>query len=158
RMQLKGILPGVPPKGNRIEAIACVYRAYKDRNRVERMFNKLKQFRRIATRYDKTAVSFLGFLALAAAKLWMPTYVNRALVQQPGMHQGGIDRRPRRVGHRNQRQAKFTAAESEAMGRMLDAGGARFEEQRPMQRGQPVLVSKGPVVVALERRRLEFGA
>jgi transposase len=42
------------------------------------MFNKLKQFRRIATRYDKTAASFLGFLALAAAKLWMPTYVNRA--------------------------------------------------------------------------------
>jgi len=68
----------LPPKANRKEAIACDYRAYKDRNRVERMFNKLKQFRRIATRYDKTAVSFLGFLALAAAKLWMPTYVNRA--------------------------------------------------------------------------------
>jgi len=42
------------------------------------MFNKLKQFRRIATRYDKTAVSFLGFLALAAAKMWMPNFVNRA--------------------------------------------------------------------------------
>ena len=75
---LKGILPVIPPKANRKEAIASDYRAYKDRNRVERMFNKLKQFRRIATRYDKTAVSFLGFLALAAAKLWMPTYVNRA--------------------------------------------------------------------------------
>jgi transposase len=74
---LKGILPVIPPKANRKEAIACDYRAYKDRNRVERMFNKLKQFRRIATRYDKTAVSFLGFLALAAAKLWIPTYVNR---------------------------------------------------------------------------------
>ena len=75
---LKGILPVIPPKANRREAIACDFRAYKDRNRVERMFNRLKQFRRIATRYDKTAVSFLGFLALAAAKLWMPTYVNRA--------------------------------------------------------------------------------
>jgi transposase len=53
-------------------------RAYKDRNRIERMFNKLKQFRRIATLYDKTAVSFLGFLALAAAKLWMQNIVNRA--------------------------------------------------------------------------------
>jgi transposase len=74
---LKGILPVIPPKANRREAIACDFRAYKDRNRVERMFNRLKQFRRIATRYDKTAVSFLGFLALAAAKLWMPTYVNR---------------------------------------------------------------------------------
>lgn len=73
---LKGILPVIPPKANRKEAIACDNRAYKDRNRVERRFNKLKQFRRIATRYDKTAVSFLGFLVLAAAKLWMPSYVN----------------------------------------------------------------------------------
>jgi transposase len=75
---LKGILPVIPPKANRKEAIACDFRAYKDRNRVERMFNTLKQFRRIATRYDKTAVSFLGFLALAAAKLWMSTFVNAA--------------------------------------------------------------------------------
>ncbi|MFZ1431306.1 MAG: IS5/IS1182 family transposase, partial [Geminicoccaceae bacterium] len=41
-------------------------------------FNRLKQFRRIATRYDKTASSFLAFLNLAAAKLWLPTFVNRA--------------------------------------------------------------------------------
>ena len=75
---MKGILPVIPPKANRKEPIACDFRAYRDRNRVERMFNKLKQFRRIATRYDKTAVSFLGFLAIAAAKLWLPTYVNRA--------------------------------------------------------------------------------
>lgn len=75
---LKGILPVIPPKANRKQAINCDFRAYKDRNRVERMFNKIKQFRRIATRYDKTAISFLGFLAIAAAKLWMPTYVNKA--------------------------------------------------------------------------------
>jgi transposase len=37
----------------------------------------LKQFRRIATRYDKTALSFIGFLCLAAAKLWLPSFVNR---------------------------------------------------------------------------------
>jgi len=75
---LKGILPVIPPKATRKEAIDCDYRVCKDRNRVERMFNKLKQFRRIATRYDKTAVSYPGFLALAIAKLWRPTYVNRA--------------------------------------------------------------------------------
>ena len=63
------ILPVIPPKANRKEHVACDFRAHKDRNRAERMFNKLKQCRRIATRYDKTAVSFLGFLALAAAKL-----------------------------------------------------------------------------------------
>ena len=52
-------------------------RLYGQRRVTECCFSKVKQFRRIATRYEKTAVSFLGFLALAAAKLWMPTYVNR---------------------------------------------------------------------------------
>jgi transposase len=56
----------------------CDFRQYRDRNRIERMFNRLKQFRRIATRYDKTAKSFLAFLHLAAARLWLPTFVNRA--------------------------------------------------------------------------------
>jgi len=40
------------------------------------MFNRLKQFRRIATRYDKTRKSFSAFLALAAAKIWLPYFVN----------------------------------------------------------------------------------
>ena len=46
--------------------------AYKRRNLIERMFNKLKNWRRIATRYDKTASSFLAFIMIASAKLWMP--------------------------------------------------------------------------------------
>ena len=40
------------------------------------MFNRLKQFRRIATRYDKTAKSFLAFLNIAAVRLWLPSFVN----------------------------------------------------------------------------------
>ncbi|MFK4821886.1 IS5/IS1182 family transposase, partial [Ochrobactrum quorumnocens] len=42
----------------------------------ERMFNRLKQFRRIATRYDKTRKSFEAFLAIAAVKIWLPHFVN----------------------------------------------------------------------------------
>ena len=75
---MKGIVPVIPPKSNRRDPIACDFRAYKDRNRVERMFNRIKQFRRIATRYDKTAISYMGFLALASVKLWMPAFVTRA--------------------------------------------------------------------------------
>jgi transposase len=45
--------------------------AYKDRNRIERCFNKLKHCRRFATRYDRRAVHFLAFIHLAAAMLWM---------------------------------------------------------------------------------------
>jgi transposase len=74
----RGILPIIPPKANRREPLACDFRHYRDRNHVERLFNRLKQSRRIATRYDKTATSFLGFLCLAAAKLWLTDYVNRA--------------------------------------------------------------------------------
>ena len=44
---------------------------YRERNRIERCFNKLKHFRRIATRYDRRAVHFAALLCLAAAMLWM---------------------------------------------------------------------------------------
>ena len=73
----RGILPIIPPKANRRDPAACDFRRYRDRNQVERLFNRLKQSRRIATRYDKTASSFLGFLSLAAAKLWLTDYVNK---------------------------------------------------------------------------------
>lgn len=74
---INGIRPVIPPKANRKAPPFCDYRAYKDRNRIERMFNRLKQFRRIATRYDKTRKSFEAFLALAAIKIWLPGFVNR---------------------------------------------------------------------------------
>lgn len=45
--------------------------AYKLRNRIERFFNKLKHFRRLATRYDRRAVYFLAALHLASAMIWM---------------------------------------------------------------------------------------
>ena len=45
--------------------------AYKDRNRIERCFNKLKHFRRFATRYDRRSVHFLAFIHLAAIMLWL---------------------------------------------------------------------------------------
>lgn len=69
--------PDIPPKANRKNPPPCDFKAYKDRNRIERMFNRLKQFRRIATRFDKTVKSFAAFLALAAAKIWMPHFVIR---------------------------------------------------------------------------------
>ena len=75
---LRGILPVIPSKANRKKPVACDFRAYKDRNRIERMFNRLKQARRIATRYDKTACSFIAFLNIAAARLWLTDFVNRA--------------------------------------------------------------------------------
>lgn len=61
----------IPPKSNRIVQREYDKELYKERNHVERMFNKLKHFRRVATRYDKTAASFMAFLNVAAIYLWL---------------------------------------------------------------------------------------
>ena len=44
---------------------------YRERNLVERFFSKLKQFRRVATRYDKLLANFMGFVKLAAIAIWL---------------------------------------------------------------------------------------
>lgn len=44
---------------------------YKERHLIECLFNKLKNYRRLATRYDKLAASFSAFLSLAAIVLWL---------------------------------------------------------------------------------------
>ena len=50
---------------------------YALRNLVERCFSKLKHSRRLATRYDKTADSYVGFVLVAAIRLWVRHFVNR---------------------------------------------------------------------------------
>ena len=45
--------------------------AYRERNRVERLINRLKQFRRVATRYEKRACNYLAMVTIAAILLWL---------------------------------------------------------------------------------------
>ncbi len=61
----------IPSLGSRAQAIPYDKHTYKERNLVERFFCWIKQFRRIATRYEKTATSFSGMLHLAAAMVWL---------------------------------------------------------------------------------------
>jgi putative transposase len=61
----------IPPKRNRKIQRPYDRDLYKERNRIERFFNKLKQFRRVATRYDKLLVNFMGFVKLAAIAIWL---------------------------------------------------------------------------------------
>lgn len=56
----------IPPKQNTKEPWPVDWWLYKERHLVECFFNKIKQFRRIATRYDKLASSFLAFVYLGA--------------------------------------------------------------------------------------------
>ena len=61
----------IPPKRNRNNQRTYDADLYKERNIIERFFNKLKQFRRVATRYDKLLINFMGFVKLAAIAIWL---------------------------------------------------------------------------------------
>jgi transposase len=63
--------PVIPPKRNRTFKRPYDAELYKERNIIERFFNKLKHFRRVATRYDKLLVNLMGFVKLAAIAIWL---------------------------------------------------------------------------------------
>ena len=63
--------PVIPPKANRLDQRPYDHNLYADRNKIERFFGRLKEARGFATRYEKTAVSFLAVAHLLAALDWM---------------------------------------------------------------------------------------
>jgi transposase len=65
-----GMLAVIPSIPSRKVPIPHDINLYKNRNRIERCFNKLKHFRRFATRFDRRAVHFLAFIQLACAMIW----------------------------------------------------------------------------------------
>ncbi len=73
------IEPVIPCKSNSKEHIAHDEVSYKLRNKVERFFNKIKQFRRIATRYEKLSKTFTAFIHMVAVYLILhQQFVNTA--------------------------------------------------------------------------------
>lgn len=74
----KNINAVIPPKKNRKEQISYDKERYKLRNKVERFFSKLKQFRRVATRYEKLGETFLAFVQIAASCIMAREFVNTA--------------------------------------------------------------------------------
>lgn len=69
-----GSRPHIPTQCDRKRQRSVDHALYRKRNLVERFFNKLKHFRRIATRYDKLARNFLAAVALASSRLWLRHY------------------------------------------------------------------------------------
>ena len=61
------ITPVIPPKSNRKTKRDCDFALYRERNLIERFFNKIKHFRAVATRYDKLARNFLAAVQLVSA-------------------------------------------------------------------------------------------
>jgi len=61
----------IPPRSRRKILREYDKELYKERNLIERMFNKMKHFRRVATRYDKLAVAYLSFVFISGIYLWL---------------------------------------------------------------------------------------
>lgn len=64
----------IPTQRNRKVQRSVDRELYRKRNLVERFFNKIKHFRRVATRYDKTARNYLAAVLLASVRLWLRAY------------------------------------------------------------------------------------
>ncbi len=77
-VEARGGTPVIPTRRNRTVQIATDGFIYALRNRIERGIGRLKNARRVATRYDKTATSYLGFVQLAAIRPWIKHFVNTA--------------------------------------------------------------------------------
>jgi transposase len=67
----RGAWPNIPPRRNRNDPICFSPYLYRAHNLVERSFKKVKQCRRVATRYDKLAANYLAFIQLASIRLWL---------------------------------------------------------------------------------------
>ena len=81
RWRKRATTPVIPTRQNRKVHIPVDAHIYALRNRIERCFNKLKNSRRLATRYDKTMASYLGFVHIAAIRIWMRAFATRPSVR-----------------------------------------------------------------------------
>ena len=75
-MEDYGGMAMLPTKRNRLTQLPVDAAMYALCIVIERCFNKLKNARRLATRYDKTAISYLGFVHLVSIRLWMREFVD----------------------------------------------------------------------------------
>ena len=66
----RGVLAVIPSSARRKPPIPHDPQIYRQRNCIERMFGRLKDFRRIATRYDKLAINYLAAILIAATFIW----------------------------------------------------------------------------------------
>ena len=70
-IEATGAAPNIPSVARRKRQACFSPALYRERNRIERFFNRIKHFRRIATRYEKHASNYLAMLKLAATQIWM---------------------------------------------------------------------------------------
>ena len=70
-IETQGATANIPDKVNRKHRHRFSKTLYRERNHVERFFNKIKHFRRVATRFEKHAENYLAMIKLAAIRIWL---------------------------------------------------------------------------------------
>jgi len=70
-IEVCGASPVIPPKSNRKTPREYDKDIYKERNLVERLFQKLKEYRRVATRYERLTINYRTMLSLASIVIWL---------------------------------------------------------------------------------------
>ena len=111
----------IPPRSNRSEPICFSPLLYRARNLVKRFFNKIKQYRRIATRYDKLAANYLAFIQLASIRLWLR--VNRDAQSA----RWSLSKRSRMRASES-RRSNARSSSSEGFGRMAASPRISYEK------------------------------
>jgi transposase len=71
KIESQGAAPNIPDKANRKHRHCFSATLYRERNRIERFFNRIKHYRRVATRFEKHAANYLAMLKLAAIRIWL---------------------------------------------------------------------------------------
>lgn len=71
KIKTTGAEPVIPPRLNRLKQREYDKEIYKERNIIERLFGKMKHFRRFATRYDKLSINFEAFIYFIAIWIWL---------------------------------------------------------------------------------------
>ena len=77
----QGVVACIKPRRNRKVDIPFDKEQYKCRHKIECFFQKLKRYRRIATRYDKLALRFLAFIHIACILIWLLWFIQHSLIQ-----------------------------------------------------------------------------
>lgn len=89
-MEKRGGVAMIPTKRNWLIQLPVDPTIYALRNLVEPCFNKLKNARRLATQYDRTADSYLGFIHIASIRLWMRQFVNASESELTSKSEGAV--------------------------------------------------------------------
>ena len=78
KLRARRITPVIPTRRDQRPQPGFDRQAYRERNKVERLINRLKHFRRIATRYEKRSANYLAMVTLAMIMLWLPPFADTA--------------------------------------------------------------------------------